>query len=84
MLLVQLTELPSSSCEEIVKLEIYAHLIKFKEAFLEPKVISTLMVHLADCLKVEQKQKKHNDMIELVFVIFKQLLAIPESGDYPI
>jgi len=37
------------------------------------------MVHLADCLKIEDKQKKHNDMIELIFVIFKQLLAIPEG-----
>ena len=85
MLLVQLTELPGEQCDSKIKLELFNQLSLFKEAFLEPRVISTLMVHLADCLKVEQKQKKHNDMIELVFVIFKQLLAIPESSrDCPI
>jgi len=71
MLLVQLTELPSDECDSKMKLEMLSQLALFKEAFLEPRVISTLMVHLADCLKVEQKQKKHNDMIELIFVIFK-------------
>jgi hypothetical protein len=85
MLLVQLTELPSDECDSKVKLELLSQLAMFKEAFLEPRVISTLMVHLADCLKVEAKQKKHNDMIELIFVIFKQLLSIPEgSRDCPI
>ena len=85
MLLVQPTELPSEDCEPKIKLDLQLNLASFKEAFLEPRVISTLMVHLADCLKVEQKQKKHNDMIELIFVIFKQLLAIPEGArDCPI
>ncbi len=79
MLLVQLTELPSQECDGKMRLEILSQLARIKESFLEPRVISTLMVHLADCLKVEEKQKKHNDMIELIFVIFKQLLSIPES-----
>ena len=79
MLLVQLTELPSEECESKTKQEILTSLVRIKESFLEDRVISTLMVHLADCLKVDDKQKKHNDMIELIFVIFKQLLAIPEG-----
>jgi hypothetical protein len=85
MLLVQLTAQPENECDGKMKLELLNHLVLFKEAFLEPRVISTLMVHLADCLKVEEKQKKHIDMIELIFVIFKQLLAISESTrDCPI
>ena len=36
------------------------------------------MEHLADCLQAEQKTQKHNEMIELLIVLFKQLLLIPE------
>jgi DNA-binding FrmR family transcriptional regulator len=46
----------------------------YKEAFLQPQVVSVLMEHLADCLQVEEKNQKHEDMIELIIVIFKQLL----------
>lgn len=55
MLLVQLTELPSQECDGKMRLEILSQLARIKESFLEPRVISTLMVHLADCLKVEEK-----------------------------
>jgi hypothetical protein len=55
MLLVQLTAQPENECDGKMKVEIFNHLVLFKEAFLEPRVISTLMVHLADCLKVEEK-----------------------------
>jgi len=80
-----LTALPEGECDGKMQLEILNQLVSFKEAFLEARVIGTLMVHLADCLKVEEKQKKHIDMIELIFVIFKQILAIPESTrDCPI
>jgi hypothetical protein len=50
MLLVQLTELPIDDCEFNTKREIIRNLLSFKEAMLEPRVISTLMAHLADCL----------------------------------
>jgi hypothetical protein len=36
------------------------------------------MNHLADCLQVEVKIQKHNQMIELIIVLFKQLLIIPD------
>ena len=36
------------------------------------------MEHLADCLQAEEKTQKHNEMIELLIVLFKQLLLIPE------
>ena len=37
------------------------------------------MEHLADCLQVENKNDKHNQMIELIVVLFKQLLQIPDA-----
>jgi len=46
----------------------------YKEAFLQPQVVSVMMEHLADCLQVEEKNQKHEDMIELIIVLFKQLL----------
>jgi hypothetical protein len=50
----------------------------YKEAFLQPQVISVLMEHLADCLQMAERNEKHNQMIELIIVLFKQLLQIPE------
>jgi len=78
MLLVQLTELPSSECLAKTRHSVFESLAKSKEAFLAPKVIETLMTHLSDCLQIEQKNQKHTQMIELVVVLFKQLLIIPE------
>jgi DNA-binding FrmR family transcriptional regulator len=46
----------------------------YKEAFLNANVISVLMDHLADCLQSEQPTQKHHEMIELIILIFKQLL----------
>ncbi len=37
------------------------------------------MEHLADCLVVEEKNQKHEQMIELIIVLFKQLLQIPDA-----
>jgi hypothetical protein len=51
--------------------------VQYKEAFLEPRVIATLMAHLADCLQRKDKTIKHNQMIELILVLFKQVLSIP-------
>ena len=50
----------------------------YKEAFLQPQVINVLMEHLADCLQVEVRNEKHEQMVELIIVLFKQLLQIPE------
>lgn len=36
------------------------------------------MEHLADCLQTEQRNEKHNQMIELIIMLFKQLLQIPD------
>lgn len=65
MLLVQLTEMPAPvQKDEVVdykpRLEIKEHLCDYKEAFLHEKVIQSLMNHLADCLKEEEKNTKHN------------------------
>jgi hypothetical protein len=50
----------------------------YKEAFLQPQVVSVLMEHLADCLQMEVRNDKHEQMIELIIVLFKQLLQIPD------
>jgi hypothetical protein len=41
-------------------------------------VIAVLMEHLADLLQVKEMTQKHEQMIELIVVIFKQLLCIPD------
>jgi hypothetical protein len=60
MMLVQLTEIPAKDCESLIKNEIFGHLTTYKTVFLEPRVIDTLMAHLADCLQKEEKTTKHN------------------------
>ena len=79
MMLVQLTEIPAKDFESMIKNEILGHLTTYKTVFFEPRVIDTLMTHLADCLQREEKTTKHNQMIELIVVLFKQLLTIPDS-----
>jgi hypothetical protein len=60
MILVKLTELPSGESESVMRKEILDSLCLIKECFMEPKVIDTLMGHLADCLQTEEKTVKHN------------------------
>jgi hypothetical protein len=72
MILVQLTEQPAELCKE--KAKYIEYLREYKECFSQPNIISVLMGHLADCLKKEQRNEKHEQMIELIIVLFKQLL----------
>jgi hypothetical protein len=56
----------------------------YKEAIVSsPQVIAVLMEHMSDCLQVEEMNDKHQQMVELIIVLFKQLLQIPDpkSGD---
>jgi plasmid replication initiation protein len=93
MLMVQLTEIPQMGDYGLTKIEyekswmhhkshyrhrMYEILRSYKEAFLKPQVISVLMEHLAECLQMEQRNDKHDQMIELIIVLFKQLLQIPD------
>ena len=71
MLLVMLTQQPEKECKSTERRLLLDQLAAHKEAFLAPKVISTLMGHLADCLQQEQKNHKHYQMIELIIVLFK-------------
>lgn len=80
MLLVQLTEPIQEECSPRLAVSLAGHLLACKEAFLEPRVTATLMSHLADCLQESNKSNKHFQMIELILVIFKQCLAIPDNG----
>jgi hypothetical protein len=70
--------MPSAQCSSKPRVEILDKLCDYKESFLLPKVLQSLMNHLADCLQVEVKIQKHNQMIELIIVLFKQLLIIPD------
>lgn len=47
---------------------------------MEQRVVATLMAHLADCLQRQDKTTKHNQMIELIIALFKQVLAIESDG----
>lgn len=93
MLLVQLTEIPvkgetGMSADQFEKSWVnpkneHKHTMMeilrgYKEAFLQPQVMSVLMEHLADCLQMEVRNDKHDQMIELIIVLFKNLLQIPE------
>lgn len=53
MLMVQLTELPKDECNS--KSKFFFQLRSYKEAFLSPHVIATLMEHLADCLQQTER-----------------------------
>ncbi len=50
----------------------------YKESFLQPQVVAVLMEHLADCLQEKEMTQKHEQMVELIIVLFKQLLQIPD------
>ncbi|CDW80133.1 UNKNOWN [Stylonychia lemnae] len=77
MIMVQLTALPGETCQQ--KQKYMSYLREYKQAFLQPNVISVLMEHLADCLQKEERNQKHEQMIELIIVLFKQLLVIPDD-----
>lgn len=83
MLMVQLTELPNKDCEGRMKVDMFRQLATNKQHFLAPKVIETLIMHLKEILKktTEERSQKHDQMLELVIVLFKYLLQIPESDE---
>ena len=78
MLFVQLTELPNKECDGRMKIDLFRQLHTNKQHFLAPKVIETLIGHMNEILQKEERSQKHDQMIELVIVLFKQLLQIPE------
>ena len=43
-------------------------------------VLETLMNHFADCVSLanEQRSKVHNQMVELIVLLFRNLLQIPD------
>lgn len=57
---------------------------EYKTCFLRPMVLETLMNHFADCVSVanEQRSKVHNQMVELIVLIFKNLLQIPDYVEH--
>jgi len=81
MLCVQLTELPHKDCDSRIKIELFRQLHISKSHFLAPKVIETLIMHANEILQKEERSQKHDQMIELIIVLLKQLLQIPEHED---
>lgn len=71
MLFVQLTELPNKNCESRMKIDLFRQLHSNKKHFLAPKVIETLIMHMNEILQKEERSQKHEQMIELVIVLFK-------------
>lgn len=53
---------------------------KYKDLIIRNNVSSVLMEHLADCLQKEQRNEKHEQMIELIIILFKQLIIIPDAN----
>ncbi|CAD8205817.1 unnamed protein product [Paramecium octaurelia] len=53
---------------------------EYKLYFLKPIVLQTLINHFAECIQIDQecRTKVHNDMIELIVLLFKNLLSIPD------
>ena len=53
---------------------------KYKKSFLAPNIVKTLADHLASCCRGENEisTDKNNQLIELIVVIFKNLLQVPK------
>lgn len=81
VLLVQITEFPTTSCRKADFL--VSCLQNFKLAFLQDNVIKTLMIHLADCISIEarDRSKIHENMIELIVTLIRNLVRIPDLED---
>ena len=59
---------------------VFESLQEYKTCFLRPMVLETLMNHFADCVSLanEQRSKVHNQMVELIVLLFRNLLQIPD------
>lgn len=81
VLLVQITELPSAICYKSDFL--VSCLQNFKLAFLQDNVVKTLMIHLADCISLdaENRTKIHENMIELIITLIRNLVRVPDLED---
>jgi hypothetical protein len=77
ILLAEMTTLPLKDATHYD--DIVTHLKMYKQQFLAPQVIATLIEHLADCLQEDPSgvTEKSSQMIELIVVIFRNLLKIP-------
>ena len=76
--LVQLTESPTQN--SLSRAETTEILQDYKVAFLTNEVLNTILVHLADCLHKDtaQRNKMHDQMIELIMTLFRNLLRVPD------
>jgi hypothetical protein len=76
LLLAELTYMPDKKAEHHE--ELVEKLKSYKHSFLAPEVISTLIEHLAEWLQENNTTgtEKHAQMIELIIVVFKNLLQV--------
>lgn len=78
ILLVQLTETPARTSPQFH--EIIGIQQDYKIAFLSNEVNNSILLHLADCLnkEVEQRSKLHDQMIELIMTLYRNILRVPD------
>ena len=72
-----MTQMPVQECR--IKSKIMPCLREYKDAFIRHNVSGVLMEHLSDCLQMEERTDLHNNMMELIIVLFKQLLSISDA-----
>ena len=79
LIMAELTYLPDKEATDYR--EHVQCLRKYKHAFLAPKVIHTLIDLLVQCLdqKTTEATEKNSQMIELIIVVFKNLVQIPKD-----
>ena len=63
------------------KTELDQFLVTYRTNFLAPEIISTLVATLSESLQ-KKDHEKHGQMVELIVVIFKNLLQIPKDAEY--
>jgi len=79
ILMVQLTEFPLAESPHFT--QVVEFLRVYKESFLRKDAIKTLMAHLADCLEARERGRTHEQMIELIVVLLRNLLQVPDRPE---
>jgi len=78
MVMINLTAPPAENCKESKLL--IRQMREYKDLIITNKLSAVLMEHLADCLQKDQRNEKHEQMIELIIILFKQLICIPDAS----
>lgn len=80
VVLVSLTEKPTKSFSKLEKYNEY--LQQYKLSFITSKeAIKVIVNHLAECISkpVDERNEQHDQMLELIIYLFRNLLAVPDK-----